>query len=157
MSSTYKCPKISTVSVHRLATSAPCAAATALSQAHLEGVLPSNRPTAKEERTQALPVSPTLFSLRLLLLKQSHPRIVFFHIVVVDGPRTEVSSGVKSAKTLETIQAQALQNQQDLDVAIAANQAAGAVGGNAGASAISGAWRIFFFVFEKMVNGRLTC
>ena len=47
--------------------------------------------------------------------------------------------GVTTAQTLQGISNQILQNQQDLPVAIAANQAAGAAGGNEGASAISGA------------------
>jgi len=47
---------------------------------------------------------------------------------------------VDTAQTLEGISAQILQNQKDLPAAIAANQAAGAAGGNEGASAISGAF-----------------
>ena len=46
---------------------------------------------------------------------------------------------VDTAQTLEGISAQILQNKKDLPAAIAANQAAGAAGGNEGASAISGA------------------
>ena len=48
--------------------------------------------------------------------------------------------GVDTAQTLQGISDQILQNQQDLPVAIAANQAAGAAGGGEGASAISGAF-----------------
>jgi hypothetical protein len=42
-----------------------------------------------------------------------------------------------------------LQNQKDLPAAIAANQAAGAAGGNEGASAISGA---FFFITRRFTT-----
>ena len=53
--------------------------------------------------------------------------------------RLTFTVGVTTAQTLHGISNQILQNQQDLPVAIAANQAAGAAGGNEGASAISGA------------------
>jgi hypothetical protein len=46
---------------------------------------------------------------------------------------------VDTAQTLQGISAQVLQNQKDLPIAIAANQAAGAVGEDGGAAAISGA------------------
>lgn len=52
--------------------------------------------------------------------------------------RLTLTVGVDTAQTLQGISAQILQNQKDLPVAIAANQAAGAAGGNEGASAISG-------------------
>lgn len=51
--------------------------------------------------------------------------------------------GVTTAQTLQGISNQILQNQKDLPVAIAANQAAGAAGGNEGASAISGAFAYY--------------
>jgi hypothetical protein len=54
--------------------------------------------------------------------------------------RLIMTVGVDTAQTLKGISNQILQNQQDLPVAIAANQAAGAAGGNEGASAISGAF-----------------
>lgn len=53
------------------------------------------------------------------------------------GRQDPSAAGVETAQTLQGISAQILQNQQDLPVAIAANQAAGAAGGNEGASAIS--------------------
>ncbi|KAL1799227.1 hypothetical protein ACET3X_003264 [Alternaria dauci] len=53
------------------------------------------------------------------------------------GRTDESASAVDTAQTLEGISAQILQNQKDLPAAIAANQAAGAAGGNEGASAIS--------------------
>ncbi|KAH6861449.1 hypothetical protein B0T12DRAFT_452743 [Alternaria alternata] len=55
------------------------------------------------------------------------------------GRTNESASAVDTAQTLEGISAQILQNKKDLPAAIAANQAAGAAGGNEGASAISGA------------------
>jgi hypothetical protein len=55
---------------------------------------------------------------------------------------------VDTAQTLEGISAQILQNKKDLPAAIAANQAAGAAGGNEGASAISGA----FFLISHHLN-----
>ncbi|KAF2125507.1 hypothetical protein P153DRAFT_348739 [Dothidotthia symphoricarpi CBS 119687] len=61
-----------------------------------------------------------------------------FAVQQTDGQgRKAGASGVNTAQTLKGIQAQILQNQKDLDAAIAANQAAGAAGGNEGASAIS--------------------
>ncbi|CAG5159946.1 uncharacterized protein ALTATR162_LOCUS5705 [Alternaria atra] len=53
------------------------------------------------------------------------------------GRTNESASAVDTAQTLEGISAQILQNKKDLPAAIAANQAAGAAGGNEGASAIS--------------------
>ncbi|EUC30866.1 hypothetical protein COCCADRAFT_38945 [Bipolaris zeicola 26-R-13] len=53
------------------------------------------------------------------------------------GRTSKAASAVDTAQTLEGISAQILQNQKDLPAAIAANQAAGAAGGNEGASAIS--------------------
>ncbi|KAL1644647.1 hypothetical protein SLS61_008698 [Didymella pomorum] len=53
------------------------------------------------------------------------------------GRQDTTAAGVDTAQTLQGISAQILQNQKDLPVAIAANQAAGAAGGNEGASAIS--------------------
>ena len=46
---------------------------------------------------------------------------------------------ITTAQTLDGINKQIAQNKKDLPAAIAANQAAGAVNGNEGASAISGA------------------
>lgn len=53
------------------------------------------------------------------------------------GRANSSAAAVDTAQTLQGISAQILQNQKDLPVAIAANQAAGAAGGNEGASAIS--------------------
>ncbi|KAF2245834.1 hypothetical protein BU26DRAFT_57282 [Trematosphaeria pertusa] len=53
------------------------------------------------------------------------------------GRTNTTAAAVDTAQTLAGIEAQVLQNQQDLPAAIAANQAAGAAGGDEGASAIS--------------------
>ncbi|KAJ4373514.1 hypothetical protein N0V86_007654 [Didymella sp. IMI 355093] len=62
-----------------------------------------------------------------------------FAVQQADGKgRTDgTAAGVDTAQTLQGISNQILQNQKDLPVAIAANQAAGLAGGNEGASAIS--------------------
>ncbi|KAF1847859.1 uncharacterized protein K460DRAFT_64757 [Cucurbitaria berberidis CBS 394.84] len=62
-----------------------------------------------------------------------------FAVQQTDGTgRTNTSAAaVDTSQTLEGISAQILQNKKDLPAAIAANQAAGAAGGNEGASAIS--------------------
>ncbi|KAF1833994.1 hypothetical protein BDW02DRAFT_355616 [Decorospora gaudefroyi] len=67
------------------------------------------------------------------------------------GRTSQSAAAVDTAQTLEGISAQILQNQKDLPAAIAANQAAGAAGGNEGASAISGAF--FFFSFDTLPIG----
>ena len=64
------------------------------------------------------------------------------------SPSTEVTT----AQSLDAIAKQVAQNLVDLPAAIAANQAAGAVNGNAGASAISGA---SFFADSFAVNNLL--
>ena len=65
--------------------------------------------------------------------------IFSFHQHIAHVHRLTHTVGVATAQTLEGISAQILQNQKDLPVAIAANQAAGAAGGDENASAISGA------------------
>jgi hypothetical protein len=74
-------------------------------------------------------------TLRLPLF-HSPPRAYLYSHVSILIPRPAVDT----AQTLQGISAQILQNQKDLPIAIAANQAAGAVGDDGGAAAISGAF-----------------
>jgi hypothetical protein len=53
---------------------------------------------------------------------------------------THIPVGVKTAQTLEGIEAQILQNKKDFPAAVKANQNAGAAGLDEGAAAISGAF-----------------
>lgn len=117
------CPIISIASAPRLVTSVRYDAATPLLQDPLEAALLFSRPMVKAALTRPLLVSP--------LFPQHQPS--------AQVHRLTLAVGVTTAQTLQGISNQILQNQQDLPVAIAANQAAGAAGGNEGASAISGA------------------
>jgi hypothetical protein len=58
---------------------------------------------------------------------------------------THIPVGVKTAQTLEGIEAQILQNKKDFPAAVQANQNAGAAGLNEGAEAISGAFSFFTY------------
>lgn len=81
----------------------------------------------------------------LAVLTRALPVSSIFYFIIPPGASTpmyiySLPLAVDTAQTLEGISAQILQNQKDLPAAIAANQAAGAAGGNEGASAISGAF-----------------
>ena len=104
-------------------TSAPYDAATPPLQVLSEAASLFSRPMDKVAKTHPLLVSKALST-------SAHSSLVH---------RLTLMVGVTTAQTLQGISNQILQNQQDLPVAIAANQAAGAAGGNEGASAISGA------------------
>ena len=58
--------------------------------------------------------------------------------------------GVETAQTLAGVLAQVEQNKKDLPAAIAANQAAGVAGGDAGASAINGSF-IYLFSHKNVL------
>ena len=62
--------------------------------------------------------------------------------VHINGSLFRAPTDITTAQTIDGINKQIAQNKKDLPAAIAANQAAGAVNGNEGASAISGALNI---------------
>lgn len=119
-----------------LATSAPSAAATPPSPVPLAAASPSSKQTA-----QAAATAPPAHLVR------SHPFLLPSLPPFQASTHTLRPPAVDTAQTLQGISAQILQNQKDLPIAIAANQAAGAVGQDGGAAAISGAW--FSSIFAR--------
>jgi hypothetical protein len=64
---------------------------------------------------------------------------LFYHTIPSPRMYTHIPVGVKTAQTLQGIEAQILQNKKDFPAAVQANINAGAAGLNEGAEAISGA------------------